>query len=53
MSNERTRPEPVEVACPKCKEALIAYLSLEQMPTCPVCKGEMIIREVLTEGKSY
>lgn len=53
MSNERTRPEPVEVACPKCREIQIVYLPLEQMPKCPVCNGEMIIKEVLTEGKSY
>ncbi len=53
MSSEQTGSKPVEVACPKCKEVQIVYLPLEQMPKCPVCNGAMIIKEVLTEGKSY
>ncbi len=45
------RQEAVEVVCPKCRETCIVYFPKESMPTCPYCKVEMIIKEVLTEGK--
>lgn len=45
------RQEAVEVICPKCRETRIVYFPRESMPTCPVCKIEMIVKEVLTEGK--
>lgn len=49
VNNERQ--EAVEVICPKCRETRIVYFPRESMPTCPVCKIEMIVKEVLTEGK--
>ncbi|WP_169725756.1 hypothetical protein [Maridesulfovibrio bastinii] len=45
------RQEAVEVICPKCRETQIVYFPRESMPTCPVCKIEMVVKEVLTEGK--
>lgn len=47
----RYKREAVEVHCPKHKISQVIYLPEEEMPTCPVCKKKMIIKEVLTEGK--
>ncbi len=44
---------PVEIKCPKCKHTEIIYLPKEAMPKCPECKIQMIIQEVLREGKAY
>ncbi len=41
----------VEVACPVCDQRKIICLPEETIPKCDVCKVEMIIKEVLTEGK--
>lgn len=49
----RDKIEPVEVVCPKCKRTEIIYLPKEEMPRCPKCKKEMVISELLNEGKSY
>lgn len=45
------RQEAVEVVCPKCRETQIVYFPKESMPICPHCKIEMVVKEVLTEGK--
>lgn len=45
--------QTVEILCPKCKRTEIIHVPTEQLPRCPVCKIQMVIREVLTEGKSY
>ena len=44
--------QTVEVVCPKCQRTEIVYLPKEQIPTCPKCKVEMVLKEVLTEGKA-
>ncbi len=53
MTNKSSegRQEAVEVVCPKCRETQIVYFPKEAMPTCPYCKVEMVVKEVLTEGK--
>jgi ribosomal protein S27E len=45
--------EAIEVVCPKCRRTQIVYLPKENIPKCPDCKLQMIIRELLDEGKSY
>jgi ssDNA-binding Zn-finger/Zn-ribbon topoisomerase 1 len=44
---------PVEVVCPKCQHTEIVYIPKEQIPKCPDCKTQMVLRELLREGKSY
>jgi transposase-like protein len=44
---------PVEVVCPKCQRTEIVYIPKEQIPKCPDCKTQMVLRELLREGKSY
>lgn len=45
---------PVEVVCPKCQRTQIVYLPKEEIPVCPDCKKvRMVVKEILTEGKSY
>ena len=46
------RTEPVEVVCPTCQYTEIVYLPKEDIPKCPSCRTDMIIRELLREGKS-
>jgi len=43
----------VEVVCPKCQRTEIVYIPKEQIPKCPDCKTQMVLRELLREGKSY
>lgn len=45
--------EAVEVVCPKCQRTEIVYLPKEPIPRCPKCRVEMVIKEVLEEGKAY
>ena len=47
----RYKREFVEVACPICKQSKIICLPEETMPKCDFCHREMILKEVLTEGK--
>ena len=47
------RNQTVEVICPKCRNTQIISLPKEDLPKCPQCRVAMVIREVLTEGKSY
>lgn len=49
----RDKKEPIEVKCPKCDRTEIIYLPTEEFPKCPDCKVEMVIKELLDEGKSY
>ncbi len=49
----RPKIEPVEVYCPRCGRTQIVYLPKEKVPLCPDCRIEMMIRELLDEGKSY
>jgi hypothetical protein len=44
---------PIEVKRPKCKHTEIIYLQKEDIPKCPKCDIQMVIQEVLVEGKSY
>jgi len=43
--------EFVEVACPVCDQRKIISLPEETIPKCEYCRVEMVIKEVLTEGK--
>lgn len=48
---DRYRRGFVEVVCPQCRQSRIIVVPDESMPRCEICKREMIIKEVLTEGK--
>ncbi len=50
---DRSRQEPVEIICPKCRYTEIIYLPRENLPLCPQCQTQMLISELLDEGKSY
>lgn len=41
----------VEVVCPKCRQTQIVYFPKEPMPVCQKCRVEMVLKEILTEGK--
>lgn len=47
------RSKAAEVMCPKCGNTEIIYIPREEVPKCPICKRQMVIKELLTEGKSY
>ena len=49
---QRDKAEPVQVQCPRCRHTEIIYIPIEDMPRCPEFGAEMIIRELLDEGKS-
>lgn len=49
----REQPEAVEVVCPRCRATQIVYLPTEEVPKCPDCRVEMLVSEILTEGKYY
>ncbi|MCC7221880.1 MAG: hypothetical protein IT490_14260 [Candidatus Contendobacter sp.] len=49
---QRDKAEPVQVQCPRCRHTEIIYIPIENMPHCPECGAEMVIRELLDEGKS-
>lgn len=48
---DRYKHEFVEVACPMCNQRKIICLPKETIPQCEFCRVEMVIKEVLTEGK--
>ncbi|GFM37279.1 hypothetical protein DSM19430T_19630 [Desulfovibrio psychrotolerans] len=48
---DRYKREFVEVVCPKCRRTQIIAVPEESMPRCEECKRDMVIKEVLTEGK--
>jgi ribosomal protein S27E len=49
----RQKIEPIEVGCPRCGHTEIIYRPKEEIPKCPECEIQMVIRELLREGKSY
>ncbi len=49
----REKAEAVQVKCPLCDHTEIVYLPREEIPKCPIHNVEMIIQELLDEGKSY
>jgi len=53
MKNKKDKVEAVEVKCVKCGRTQIIYIPKEDIPKCPECKVNMIINELLDEGKSY
>ncbi len=48
---DRYEREFVQVVCPICRRTQIIALPEETIPKCEDCKVEMVINEVLTEGK--
>jgi len=50
---KRVTGSAVEVYCPKCEHTEIVYIPDEEIPPCPRCKKQMVIKEILKEGKSY
>jgi ribosomal protein S27E len=55
-STEKTdhpKLEAVEIICPKCRYTEIIYLPITDLPLCPECNTQMMISELLDEGKSY
>ncbi|EPR37062.1 hypothetical protein dsx2_1005 [Desulfovibrio sp. X2] len=54
MGDERKeRQAMVEVICPVCKHTEIVLIPKEEIPKCPRCGKQMLVKELLTEGKSY
>jgi hypothetical protein len=54
--HDRGKNEPVQLVCPRCRQPMIVYLPITEMPRCPnpECQGtRMIIEELLDEGKSF
>lgn len=49
--SDRYQREFVEVACPVCNQRKIISLPEESIPLCEYCRVEMVLKEVLTEGK--
>lgn len=49
----RDKLEAVEIECPRCKTTQIVYIPKEEIPKCPKCKIQMVLRELLDEGKAY
>ena len=45
--------EALEVVCPRCRHTELVYSPKEEIPKCPACKIRMVVKEILTEGKSY
>jgi ribosomal protein S27E len=51
VTDDNERREAVEVRCPKCGRIQIVYIPAEEIPKCPDDGTQMIIRELLDEGK--
>lgn len=49
----RDKLEAIEVRCPKCEHTEIIYIPKEEIPKCPTCRVQMVIKELLDEGKAY
>jgi len=43
----------VEIKCPGCGYTKIVNVPTESIRICPKCKKQMMIKEILREGKSY
>jgi ribosomal protein S27E len=52
-NSDSDKVQAVEVKCPKCEFTQIKYIPKEQIGKCPECGSNMIISEILEEGKSY
>ena len=52
MPDSKDRPKAVEVRCPKCGRIQIVYIPAEEIPNCPDDGTQMLIHELLDEGKS-
>ncbi len=50
---DRSKREPVEIVCPRCRYIEIIYFPIADLPECPQCGTRMSISELLDEGKSY
>ncbi len=50
---EKEEVMTLEVVCPKCGYKKIIYTPKENIPKCPKCGTQMMISEILTEGKYY
>lgn len=51
--DKRERQSLVEVVCPVCRHTEIISIPKEDIPKCPKCGKRMLVKELLTEGKSY
>lgn len=51
--SDRSKKEPIEIICPRCRYTEIIYLPIDDFPLCPSCNIPMLISELLDEGKSY
>jgi len=49
----RDKLEAIEIECPRCRYTQIVYIPKEEIPKCPHCNVQMVIRELLDEGKAY
>ena len=49
--SDRYQREFIEVGCPICNQRKIICVPEESIPRCEFCKVEMVLKEVLTEGK--
>jgi ribosomal protein S27E len=47
------KSEAIEIVCPRCNRTAIVYIPEQQIPRCPDCNIQMVIRELMKEGKSY
>ena len=49
----RDKAEAIQVKCPICDHTEIIYIPKEEIPRCPNDNVQMVICELLDEGKSY
>jgi ribosomal protein S27E len=50
---KKEKIQMAEVKCPKCHWTEIIYIGKEKIPKCQNCGTQMILSEILDEGKSY
>ena len=53
IDDNNNKKEALEVRCPKCGRTQIIYIPGEDIPKCPDDGTQMIINELLDEGKYY
>jgi ribosomal protein L37AE/L43A len=51
--NLKDKLQMAEIKCPKCHRKEIIILGKENIPKCQDCGTQMILSEILEEGKSY
>jgi hypothetical protein len=49
----RGEMEPAQLIWARCRHTEIVYLPLEDLPKCLGCGAQLILEELLDEGKSY